>query len=119
MGNQSKLAECPYSLIYYANYIRQDDPIMTMSDKNICNLHQKNIEAVAGKFTCRDVNISRARYAMPVFDIGFPKKTARLRDDMKSMIFSGMVDIYRGDRTISSIMSSGYRAAGMIITESE
>ncbi len=116
MVNQSKLADYPCSMIYCANYVRQDDPLMAMSDEDICKLYQKDIEAIAGKFTCRDVNISRTRYATPVFDIGFPKKMARLRDHMESMIFSGMVDIYPGDRTISSIMSSGYRAADTIIT---
>jgi len=115
MVNQSKLADYPFSMIYCANYVNPDDQMMKMSDEKIFQLYCKDLEAVAGKFTCRDVKISRTRYATPVFDIHFPERMSHLRERMKHIIFAGMVDIYPGDRTVSSVMASGVRAADTII----
>jgi len=115
MVNQSKLADYPFSMIYCANYVRPDDPMMAMSDEDICQLYCRDLKAVAGKFTYRDVTVSRTPYATPVFNINFPDRMSRLQESMKNMVFAGMLDIYPGDRTVSSVMSSGYRAADTII----
>ncbi|MBU1156093.1 MAG: FAD-dependent oxidoreductase, partial [Proteobacteria bacterium] len=73
------------------------------------------LRAMVGPVELADCLVTQSPVATPVFDVDYHQQTHDLQSRLPGVFFAGNATIYPHSRTVSSVIGSGRRAAGMAL----
>ncbi len=115
--NQSRLDDYPGTLVYCGNYLRATAELYRQDDAEILRRYEAGLRLMFGGVTVEASRLFRARYATPIYDRHFARRTAGLQTAVPGMRFAGNIAIYPHGRTVSNVIKSGQEAAAALLKE--
>ena len=113
--NQSCLATYPATVLYCGNYLRSDDPFYRLDDGDVLARYEAGLRRMFGAVSVEACRVFRARYATPIFDREFSRRTEDLDRTIPGMVFAGNIKVYPHGRTLNNVLESGRAAARTVL----
>ncbi|MBU4563947.1 MAG: FAD-dependent oxidoreductase [Desulfarculus sp.] len=113
--NQSLLGHHRANLVYCSAYLADEHPLITAPANQVRDTYLKDLRAMVGPVELVDCLVTQSPVATPVFDVDYHQQTHDLQNRLPGVFFAGNATIYPHSRTISSVICSGRRAAGMAL----
>lgn len=106
------------SIAYMFNYIGREHKYWKMSDKEIIEDYFRGLSMMFKDFKKENVlwyQISRNKYATPIFTKGYAEKVKGLNGFYKGLKFAGSYLIYPNSRNVNNIIKNGFEAAESLV----
>ena len=113
--NQSCLDDYPGTVLYCGNYLRAEDELYRRTDDEILARYEEGLRRLFGPVSVEARQVYRARYATPIFDRDFSRRTAELDHCVPGLVFAGNVKVYPHGRTLNNVLETGRAAARTIL----
>lgn len=113
--NQSLVGRHRANLVYCSAYLPDGHPLIIASPKEVRELYLKDLTAMAGPVKLLDCLVTQSPVATPVFDVDYRQQTHDLQSRLPGVFFAGNATIYPHSRTVSRVIGSGRRAAGLAL----
>ncbi|MFH2127534.1 MAG: FAD-dependent oxidoreductase, partial [Pseudomonadota bacterium] len=113
--NQSLLGRHRANLVYCSAYLPHEHPLITAPADQVRDTYLKDLRAMVGPVELADCLVTQSPVATPVFDVDYHQQTHDLQSRLPGVFFAGNATIYPHSRTVSSVIGSGRRAAGMAL----